>query len=368
VTNTSRKAVLGGLALVGSSALVLAGCAAPPEETDGGGNAAADSDFTPCIVSDFGGFDDKSFNQISLQGVIDGAEELGVDYTDVESNTEADYAPNLQNLVAEDCGVIVAVGFALAAATVETATANPDVSFAIIDDTADTDFDGETDAPNIKPLLFDTAGAAFLAGYAAASYTKTGVVGTYGGQPYPTVSIFMDGFAQGVEYHNEQKGTDVQLLGWNSEAEDGVFIGSFDAGTDSRNAAQNLIDQDVDVLLPVGGPIYQSAAEAIRDSGKDVVLIGTDADLYESDPANADLVLTSILKNMALPTSEVVVAAANDEFDASPYIGSLEDDGVGIAPFHDYEGEVAPELQDELDEISASIVAGDIVVESYLAE
>jgi basic membrane protein A len=361
VTNTSRKAVFGGLALVGSSALLLAGCAAPPEETDGGGNAAADSDFTPCIVSDFGGFDDKSFNQISLQGVIDGAEELGVDYTDVESNTEADYAPNLQNLVAEDCGIIVSVGFALAAATVETATANPDVSFAIIDDAADGDFDGEADAPNIKPILFDTAGAAFLAGYAAASYTETGIVGTYGGQEYPTVTIFMDGFKQGVDYHNEQKGTDVQVR-------DGGFIGSFDAGTDSRNAAQGLIDQNVDVLLPVGGPIYQSAAEAIRDSGKDIVLVGTDADLYETDETNADLVLTSILKNMALPTAEVVVATEAGDFDGAPYIGTLENDGVGIAPFHDYEGEVAAELQGELDDITASIIAGDIEVESYLAE
>jgi basic membrane protein A len=46
-----------------------------------------------------------------------------------------------------------------------------------------------------------------MAGYLAASLSKTGTVGTYGGAPYPTVTIFMDGYAQGVKYYNEQKGT-----------------------------------------------------------------------------------------------------------------------------------------------------------------
>lgn len=93
----------------------------------------------------------------------------------------------------------------------------------------------------------------------------------------PTVSIFMDGFAQGVDFYNEENGTAVKVIGWDRTTQDGSFTGGFEANDGARQLAQGIIDQNVDVLLPVGGPIYQSAAVAIRDSGRDIALIGVDA-------------------------------------------------------------------------------------------
>ena len=299
MTFTFKKAAYGGLATLGAVAL-LAGCASAPEES-GDGEAEA-IDFQPCMVSDAGGFDDKSFNQLGFEGITKAADELGVEAITVESASETDYAPNLTSLVDQGCDLIVTVGFALSAATVESALANPEVEYVIIDDAADNDFDGTTDFENIKPIIFDTAQAAFLAGYAAAAYSQTGVVGTFGGMNFPTVSIFMDGFAQGVEYHNQEKGTNVQVLGWNRDDQDGLFTGGFEANDTARNTAQGLIDQNVDVLLPVGGPIYQSAAAAIREAGRDIALIGVDADFTETDPSVADLMLTSILKGIDVGT------------------------------------------------------------------
>jgi len=363
---TTRKAALSGLAMFGA-AVLLAGCASAPEESDStdGGEA---SDFLPCMVSDSGGFDDKSFNQLGFEGLTRAADDLGVDPVTVQSDAETDYAPNLTNLVDQGCNLITTVGFALSAATVESATANSDIEYVIIDDAADNDFDGTTDADNIKPILFDTSQAAFLAGYAAADYSKTGVVGTFGGMNFPTVSIFMDGFAQGVEYHNTEKGTNVQVLGWDRAEQDGLFTGGFEANDTARNTAQGLIDQNVDVLLPVGGPIYQSAAAAIRDSGREIAMIGVDADFTETDPSVADLMLTSILKGIDVGTYDAVLAAGNGDFDNTPFVGTLENEGVGIAPFHDFESTVSPELQGELDDLQAAIIAGDIEVESYLAQ
>jgi len=319
------------------------------------------------MVSDAGGFDDKSFNQLGFEGLTAAADELGVEPVTVQSDAETDYAPNLTNLVDQGCNLIVTVGFALASAAGESAEANPDINFVSIDDTVDLDFDGQTDFDNIKPIIFDTAQAAFLAGYAAADYSKTGIVGTFGGMNFPTVSIFMDGFAQGVEYHNQEKGTNVQVLGWDRAAQDGLFTGGFEANDTARNTAQGLIDQNVDVLLPVGGPIYQSAAAAIRDSGREIAMIGVDADFTQTDPSVADLMLTSILKGIDVGTKEAVLAAGNGEFDNTPFIGTLENEGVGIAPFHDFESKVSSSLQGELDDLKAAIIAGDIKVESYLA-
>ncbi|MGW9629740.1 BMP family lipoprotein [Agromyces sp. NPDC055520] len=361
---TTKKAAFSGFALLGA-AVLLAGCAAAPEETDNPSGEAT-SDFLPCMVSDSGGFDDKSFNQSGFEGLNAASDELGVKPITVQSDAETDFAPNLENLVAQDCNLIVTVGFALSAATVESALANPDVEYVIIDDAADNDFDGKVDAPNIKPILFDTAQAAFLAGYAAADYTKTNVVGTFGGMNFPTVSIFMDGFKQGVDYYNEQNGKGVTVLGW--DGTDGLFTGGFEANDTARQTAQSLIDQNVDVLLPVGGPIYQSAAAAIRDSGREIAMLGVDADLTITDPSVADLILTSILKGISVGTEDAVLAAGNGEFDTAPFIGTLENDGVGIAPFHDFESKVSPELQGQLDDLKAGIIAGDVKVTSYLGE
>ena len=94
----------------------------------------------------------------------------------------------------------------------------------------------------------------------------------------------MDGFKQGVDYYNEQKDADVKVVGW--DGKDGSFTGGFDARPAATNAAQQLLDQDADVLLPVGGPIYQGALTAIQDSGDDAVMIGVDADVFETDPTH----------------------------------------------------------------------------------
>lgn len=369
--NKMRKAAASGFVAI-LAASVLTACGDEPDESNndsGSDSTAAASDFLPCIVSDAGGFDDKSFNQLSYEGVEQAADELGVEVKAVESNSENDYGPNLESLVAEGCDVIVTVGFALAAATKESAAANPDIEYVLIDDAADggddgQTFDGKPDVENIKPLLYDTSQAAFLAGYAAADYTKTGVVGTYGGQPFPTVTIFMDGFKQGAEYYAEENGKDVKVVGW--DGKDGLFTGGFEANETATNTARQLLDQDVDVILPVGGPIYQGALTAIADSGKDVAMLGVDADFFETDPNTQDVVLTSILKNMKVSTYEAVLAAGNDEFDFTPYVGTLENDGVGIAPFHNFEDKVSPELQGQLDEIKAGIIDGSIPVTSYL--
>lgn len=350
---TSRKRALGGLALIGASALVLAGCAAAPdaapEETEA-------LDFLPCIVSDAGGWDDKSFNEAALDGISEAAAELGVEFIEVESADENAYEPNVQNLVDQGCDLIVTVGFLLAEATTNAAAANPDINFAIIDEFID--------APNVKPIQFNTVEAAFLAGYVAASYSETGVVGTFGGIPIPPVTIFMDGFVQGVNYYNETKGTAVQALGWDFDAQTGAFTGGFAPGTEALTTAQGLIDQNADVLLPVGGPIYFSAAEAIRDSGRPIALMGVDKDIFVSDPDIADLVLTSVLKNISTAVYDVVLAAGNGEYDSAPYVGTLDNGGVGVAEFHDFEGSVDAELAGELEELIAGIIDGSIAVTS----
>ena len=76
-------------------------------------------------------------------------------------------------------------------------------------------------------MQFDTAQAGFLGGYLAAGMTKTGKVGTYGAMKIEPVTIFMDGFVDGVAHYNEAKKADVTVLGWDKEKQNGSFSNSF---------------------------------------------------------------------------------------------------------------------------------------------
>ncbi|MBD7957272.1 BMP family ABC transporter substrate-binding protein [Microbacterium sp. Sa4CUA7] len=367
MTISTTKKVLG---VTGAAALLvsLAGCASAPEENTGGSAAPEPADdFKPCLISDEGGWNDRSFNQAAKEGMDRALEELDIEGIEMESTTPNDYAPNLETLVSEGCSFIVSVGFNLSAATVESALANPEIDYAIIDDLADNDFDGTTDAPNIKPLIFDTAEAAYLGGYAAAAWSEqNGVnkVGTFGGMQIPSVAVFMDGFQLGVDKYNEDKGAAVDVFGWDTATQEGQFTGGFTANDTAKQTAQAVLDQGVDVILPVGGPIYQSAAAAIADSGSDVLMIGVDKDLAVADDTVTDITLVSIMKAIDVAVYDATLEAAAGDFDATPYVGTLENEGVKLSSFHDFEADLPEGLVDELAALQEQIVAGDIVVES----
>jgi basic membrane protein A and related proteins len=359
-----RRAVVASVGTIALAALAV-GCApAPGEDDEATAAAEPTTDFLPCITAGVTGFDDQMFNELNKEGMDQAAAELGAQVKAVEATAETDYAANIDSLVAEGCDLVVTAGFDFSEVTLAAAEANPDVLFAIVDDAADADGDGKSDFPNLKPLLFDSAEAMFLTGYAAASYSNTGVVGLYGGMAIPPVTVFMDGFVLGVEHYNKVKNADVQVLGWDVETQDGVFTGSFAANETAKTTSKNLLDQGADVVVPIAASAYVSTAEAIIDSGKDVVMIGGDGDMAVNAPEYAELWLVSALKGVSVAVHDVVIATANGEFTNDAYVGTLANGGVSISSFHDFEDDIDPGLLAELDELSAQIVDGEVEISS----
>ncbi|WP_157683911.1 BMP family lipoprotein [Microlunatus soli] len=363
--------------LAAASALVfgLAGCAKPPGTEPGSNSSAAASggassaaggeasSFKACMVSDSGGFDDKSFNQTSYKGMTDAKKKLGIETAQVESHSDADYAKNVQSMVSAKCSIIVGVGFKLSDAILASAKANPDIDFAIVDDNRP-DFAA---AKNLKPLVFNTAESSFMGGYLAASMTKTGKVGTFGGAKIPTVTIFMDGFAQGVDYYNKQKGKKVQVLGWNAAKQDGQFVpgeDGFDNISGGKQVATNLISQGADIVLPVAGPSGEGALQAAKASGGKVNTIWVDTDGCVSAANYCSNIISSVYKAMDLAVQNAIVASHDKKFSQEPYLGTLEDDGTGLAPFHQFDGKVSADTKSELDTIKGDIISGKIKITS----
>jgi basic membrane protein A and related proteins len=334
--------------------LVLAAC---------GGDGPGDGDvFTACQVSDTGGIDDRSFNQNGWEGMQRAEEELGIEVKFLESSTEEDYSRNIQQFLDEGCDIIVTVGFLLGDATKEFAEANPETRFAIVD------YAYDPPIANVEGIVFDTMPAAMLAGYAAASWSRTGIMGTFGGQNIGApVTDFMDGFTAGANYWNEEQGDDVRVLGGRdgNDPASGAFTGDFSSTDNAKNLTIGFLQEGADVILPVGGPIGLGTFAAIEEQNADAVGLGVDVDWYFSAEEYSELMLTSILKRIDNGVFRAVERVYNDEAPEPFASNTLENEGVGIAPFHDYEGEISQEVLDGIEALRQALISGEVSPSDY---
>jgi basic membrane protein A len=345
------------------AALTLAGCGERSTDNEAtGSDSPSESestsseqfpDFKACMVSDSGGFDDKSFNQTSHDGLLQAEEDMGVQTGEVESNAPSEFADNIQAMVDEDCDSVTTVGFLLGDATLAAAKKNKDVDFSIVD------FAYPKAPANLKGLTFNTAEPAYLAGYLAAAKSETGVVGTFGGLNIPTVTIFMTGFVQGVEKYNEDNGADVKVIGWDPESAKGSFTNDFESKTKGQSTAEEMITQGADVIFPVAGPAGLGGLQAAQDN--DVKGIWVDTDGCESAAEYCDVLLTSVMKGMDVAVEEAIRTSASGEFSNEVYEGTLENGGVSLAPYGP-NAEIDSELDAQIQELKQQIIDGEIKV------
>ena len=353
------------VALLVALAVFVAACAEEEEPAgDAGGDGETEQvDFLACQVTDTGGVDDRSFNQTAFKGLEDAEADFGVQTSVLESQSPNDFEPNIQNFIQQGCDLIVTVGFLLGDATAAAAEANPEQNFAIVDfDFFDVDAGEDVSYDNVRELTFATDEAAFLAGYVSAGMSESGILGTYGGINIPTVTIFMDGFQAGMELYNEQNDAQVELAGWDSaNPEGGLFTGDFENQDNGRQVTENLLGEGADIIMPVAGPVGLGSAAAIQDAGEGSI-VWVDTDGCVSAEEFCDLFLTSVMKNMDVAVYDTIEAALNDQFEGGLYTGTLENEGVGIAPYHEFEDEVPDELKQQVEDIQQQIIDGEIAV------
>jgi basic membrane protein A len=350
------------LAAVG---LAASACGSAPVSTSGGGSGSSASatagSWNACMVTDTGGIDDHSFNAESWAGMQDAAKDSGgkIAVSYVQSTTENDYTSNISNLVAKGCKFIVTVGFAMADATTASAKKNPSQQYAIVDNASS--------GTQIQGLEFNTAQGAFLGGYFAAGMTKTGKVATFGGAKYPTVTVYMDGFWEGVQYYNQQHGTKVQVLGWSEKTQQGTFDTSanpFGDQAGGKQIAQTFQSQGADIVFPVAGGTGIGALQAAQASNGKLNAIWVDDDGCESNASYCSSIMTSVTKGIATAVNTSVTDAYNGKFSATAFIGTLANGGTGLAPFHDWSSKVPAALQTELGTVKQGIIDGTIKITS----
>jgi basic membrane protein A len=346
-------------ALAAVSAVALVGAVGTACGSKPSTKSKSSGSFKACLVTDTGGVDDQSFNQSAHQGLIDAHNQVGMNDVYLESKQSSDYEPNITSYTQGKCGIIVTVGFLMGDVTQKEAQKHPKQKFAIVD------YSYSKTIPNVKGLIYNTAQAGFLGGYLAAGMSKTGKVATFGGQKLPTVTIYMDGYADGVAYYNKVHHKNVQVLGWNVKSQNGSFTGDFTNQTNGKNVTEQFMQAGADVIFPVAGNVGKGAAAAVQSDGKGKVhMLWVDSDGCVQAKQYCSLFISSVMKGVEPSVKQAALDAKSGKFKGGNYVGTLANGGVGLAPYHDFQSKVPAALQKEITQLKADIISGKVKVES----
>jgi basic membrane protein A len=315
----------------------------------GGGDDDEGSEFSIGLVSDTGGVNDRGFNQFSIAGLDQAAEELGVDTQVYVSNSEDDYLPNLTAAAEDGHDLVIGVGFLLGPSIIQVAKEYPDTQFAGVDN-----FFGEAGSgdgcdeagtcvePNTVGMLYPSEEAGYLAGIVAALTTQSKTVSTVGGIKIPPVDNWIAGFQQGV------KDTDPSVKTLNAYSQDFVDQAK------CKEIALDQISQGSDVVFQVAGDCGLGAIDAACEQGK--WAIGVDAD----QSAQGDCVITSALKPLQESVFQVIKSFTEGTFEGGQnlFFGIQEyPDAALLAPLSD---DVPDGVQEAVDEAIEKLKSGEI--------
>jgi basic membrane protein A and related proteins len=252
--------------------------------------AAIQPPFLACLVTGTGGPNDAAFNQLAIAG-LHTVERSGVVGRAVHGTSQTAYARELRSCAQDGAGITIAVGYGMATALDQVATAFPRAAFAIVD----VDVRTLTHRPtNVAGLMFREQQAGYLAGYAAGLWAAAHggtAVGGVGALDIPPVERALAGFRFGAK--RAHPGLRV-LSG---------YSGDFTVPARCEKTALAQIARGSAVEFQVAGACGAGALAAAHERG--VVGIGFGADQASLGP----WVLTSALERADVAVESVVRSA-----------------------------------------------------------
>ncbi|MDZ4655481.1 MAG: BMP family ABC transporter substrate-binding protein [Coriobacteriia bacterium] len=305
------------------------------------------------MVTDVGGLGDKSFNDLAYAGLLKAEEELGVEIQVLESKEITDYESNIDQLATAGYNPIFAVGFLMTDTVVKLAPMYPDTNFGGVDEEFYAGIPG-----NVVSLLFHEHEGSYLAGVVAGLATKESfdsklnsdnVIGFVGGMDVPLIKKFEAGFIAGAKSVNP----DVKVIS--------LYTGNFTDIAKGKELGYSLIEQKADVIFAAAGACGAGTIVACQERG--ALFIGVDADQYITVPGSGDVMLTSMIKRVDAAVFGAIKSVVDGTFKGGTvqYFG-LAEDGVGLAPYHDFETKVPQAIKDAVDKAKQDIITGTIKV------
>ena len=283
------------------------------------------------LVLDVGGRGDLSFNDMGFKGSDEAQANLGVEVVEIQSNSAADYLPNMQNAARSGkFDLIVAVGFLLSDAMAEVADQFPDQKFAIIDVTW-------LGKPNLMEIGYEenkgSAMVGALSSMVAAhyGYDKIGVVL---GIEIPVLYKFEAGYRYGMHWGNAKyaektgKQANVGLL-W-------TYTGTFSDIAKGKAATEAMLAQGAGIIYNVAGPLGIGDLEAITEhleaKGKSAgppFMIGVDAN--QDYLGDGHRVLASMMKRVDFGVYSAIESVVNGTFKGGVQILGPHNGGIAMS-------------------------------------
>ena len=305
------------------------------------GTAFAD----PALVYDGGGKFDASFNESAYTGAERFKTDTGQEYQDLEISGDAQREQAIRQFAARGNNPIVLPGFSWETALRAVAPDFPDTSFLIIDTVVD-------DIENVRSVVFKEHEGSFLVGALAAMASESGTIGFVPAFDFSLLQAFGCGYKQGAAYINP----DIEVI----ETAIGTGFDAFNNPGGGTEVARSQIDRGADVVYHAAGGAGVGVLQAAADAG--VLGIGVDSNQNHLHPGS---VLTSMIKRVDVAVYNAFEDFANDEWTNDVQVLGLAEEGVGAA-FDENNAElITDEMRAEVDDITAQIIAGDIVVHDY---
>ncbi len=339
----SRKLFI-ALTLLVASLFVLAACQPAGGQDGGEPDCASEEVLCVGLVTDVGEVDDKSFNQSAWEGVRRAESELGAIVDFVETKDAKDYATNMDLFGEQNYDVIVTVGFALGEATSSAADKYPEIDFIGVDQFQVPD----ASKPNVAGLIFSEDKSGFLAGALAGLLSESGTIAAVlGTDLVPPVVAFKEGYEAGAAYINP----DINFI--STYHPGGLDVAFTDPEWGASTAAQ-AIDQGADVIFGAGGKTGNGALiETAGTAG--LWCIGVDTDQWETVPEAHSCLVSSAMKLITPGVFDLIKLSSEGNFPSGNFVGQ-----VGLAPFHDFDGQISQEIKDQLATIDAGLQDGSI--------
>ncbi|MGA7757753.1 MAG: BMP family ABC transporter substrate-binding protein [Ilumatobacteraceae bacterium] len=314
-----------------------------PDSTD----AMAEGDCAVGVVYDITGRGDRSFNDAAAAGLDQAVAELGVTSSESTPTGDGDRTERVQGLVDDGNGLVQGNGFLFFDSITEVAANNPDTSFTIVDSVVE--------APNVASLTFAEEQGSFLVGAAAALKSQTGTIGFIGGVENDLIKKFEAGYAAGATAVNP----DIEIL-VNYITQPPNFDG-FNDPARGKEIAASQYEAGADVIYSAAGSSGLGAFEAAAEAGEpgEVWAIGVDSDQYNLVSEELQpYILTSMLKKVDVATFETIKVFCEGGDIGGVQVFDLSVDGVDYSTA----GGFVDDIADQLDELKAQIINGEIEV------
>lgn len=306
-----------------------------------------------CVVYS-GNLGDRSYNDSCNEGAKRAKQDFGVEVKNLEGTSAEEWKANLLSACEDGYDLVICSSSNFEEYLSEYAPLYPDTKFAIIDTTVE--------GSNIVSVSFAQNQGSFLAGAAAAMFTKKtdidnvnedNIIGWVGGMDIPVLHDFFIGYEQGAKYIDP----DITVLQ--------SFAGTWNDPLKGKELTLAQYEQGADIVMNVASGTGTGILEGAAEAGK--YAIGVDLNQDGDQPGH---VLTSMVKRVDNACYLVIESAVNNSFKggAVSYL-TVADGGVSLTDFavmKEALGEKFPQdIMEEVNEIEKKIISGEIKVDNY---